>query len=59
MPKGKVGLDLVRCPIYLTHKQLRWITLRADGLRSKSEVVRELLNRVMEIMPMEDEPPST
>jgi hypothetical protein len=58
MPNEKDGLNLVRCPIYLTREQLRWIVLRADGIRSKSAVVREVLNRVMEIMPMEDKPPS-
>jgi len=46
--------NMVRCHVYLTHEQCRWIQLRGAGVRSKSSVVREVLNRVMEKMPMED-----
>ena len=47
---------LTRVHVFLTKEQCRWIELRANGVRSKGSVIREVLNRVMEMMPMEDAP---
>jgi len=43
-----------RVHIYLTDAQLKWIELRANGVRSRSSVIREVLNRMMDVMPMQD-----
>lgn len=48
--------NMTRVHVYLTSEQRRWIKLRAAGVRSSSSVVREVLNRAMEMMPMEDAP---
>ena len=43
--------------VSLTPEQRRWIELRSSSRGcSKGAVVREVLNRVMEMMPMEDAP---
>lgn len=49
MPK-----KLTHTHVSLTPEQLRWIELRGKSRgSSKSDVVREVLDRVMEMMPME------
>jgi hypothetical protein len=49
--------DMIRCHVYLTREQCEWIELRGGGVRSKSSIVREVLNRVMEMMPMPTKKP--
>jgi hypothetical protein len=47
--------EMIRCHVYLTREQCEWIELRGGGVRSKSSIVREVLNRVMEMMPMSNQ----
>jgi len=47
--------DMIRCHVYLTREQCEWIEWRGGGVRSKSSVVREALNRVIEVMPISNQ----